>query len=318
MPIGGECQGFACCSWYSGHVMKPEVMHLLLVTLLGQVLFVWSAIAETKTDREREGLIGAVHTVVTEMAQLTQQEGQWTEDPRVRVHTSVYDTKGNLREHTSHHPDGALAMKQVRTYEATSTLTKEVLYNPDDSLWRTAVYDYDADGNLSKVTHYVADGSLLFTDVYSYDAQGNLAEFFSFEANDTPLRKTFYTYGPQGKMTEKRVYDAHDTTPTATNTYTYDAAGNLTELATYGRSGALSSRWVYAYDDKGNQIQWIAYQPDGSISVKQTYTYEFDATGNWIKKTTSELITDGDTSSLEPSEVTHRTITYHTGEGEGR
>ncbi len=294
--------------------MKPEVMRILLVMMFCSALFLCAAIAKTKTDRERDGFIGAVHTVVTEMAQLAQQVGQWTEDPRVRVHTSVYDTKGNLTAHTSHHPDGVLAMKQVRTYDAADTLTKEVFYNPDDSLWRTAVYDYDASGNPSKVTHYVADGSLLFTDVYSYDAQGNLVEFFSVEANDTPLRKTVYTYGPQGKMTEKRVYDAHDTAPTATNTYTYDTAGNLVELATYGRSGALSSRWVYAYDDKGNQIQWVEYQPDGSISIKQTYTYEFDATGNWIKKTMAELLTDGDKSSLEPSEVVYRTITYHADE----
>lgn len=285
-------------------------MRWLLVFLLSG-LFVFRPAFGTETDREREGLVGPVHTVVSEMAQLSRQEDHWVEEARVRLQASAYDAKGNLTEQTLYHPDGVLARKSVRTYGTRGTLTKEILYNPDDSIWRQTVYSHDSEGKISEAAHYAADGALAFKDIYTYDAAGNLTEFLSLDPEGYPLRKNVYSYGPGGHVREQAVYDADDALPTARNAYTYDATGNLTEVITYGRAGTLSSRWVYTYDAKGNQTQWIEYRPDGSVSIKQTYTYEFDATGNWIKKVVSEVTTDGDEASLEPSEVIYRTITYY-------
>lgn len=290
------------------------MIRVCVVVLLAVCVLPRPVVAGGATDRERDGLVGAVHTVVTEAAQLVRHNGQWQEEGQVRVDASVYDANGNVTEKLSYHPDGTLAVRATRVYDAAGKLTKETLSNPDGSLWRTALYSYDAAGHLREVAHYAADGSPLFRDVHAYDAQGNLVEFSSVEPDGTPLRKSVYAYGPQGRVVEKKVYDASDPSPTARNTYTYDAAGRLRELATYGRAGTLSSKWVYAYDARGNQVEWVAYQPDGSVSQKQTYTYEWDAAGNWVKKVVSELMTAGDLTSVEPSEVIYRTITYYANE----
>ncbi|MCS6926127.1 MAG: hypothetical protein NZ578_09540 [Candidatus Binatia bacterium] len=286
-------------------------MWLFVVVFLGTDVLLSPAAAVGTAGREQDGLVGPVHTVITEMAQLTRENGQWKEEGRVRVNVSVYDVKGNLIEKLSYHPDGVPATRTVRVYDSAGKLVQETATTPDGVLWRTARYSYDATGRLRQVAHYAADGSLLFTDAYTHDAQGNLVEFVSLEPNGTPLRKSVYAYGSRGEVSEHRLYDAADSHPTARTTYTYDTVGRLRELATYGRTGALSSTWVYAYDARGNQSEWVVYQPDGTVAQKQTYTYEYDTRGNWVKKVVSELITPSDAASLEPSEVIYRTITYH-------
>ena len=66
---------------------------------------------------------------------------------------------------------------------------------------------------------------------------------------------------------------------------------------------SLRSKFTYKYDLKGNQIEENRYNADGSLSMKFTWKYEFDATGNWIKQTST---TDG-----KPYDLTERVIKYY-------
>ena len=66
--------------------------------------------------------------------------------------------------------------------------------------------------------------------------------------------------------------------------------------------GTLTEKSTYKYDEKGNKIEQNYYYVEGKRS-KFTYKYEFDAVGNWIKKTGSG---DG-----EPIYIRERVIEYY-------
>ena len=79
--------------------------------------------------------------------------------------------------------------------------------------------------------------------------------------------------------------------------------GNMIERNEYNADGSLSSKQTYKYDVKGNKIEGKHYIADGILSDKYTYKCEFDAMGNWIKKT---IINDD-----KPKDLTERVIEYY-------
>ena len=86
-------------------------------------------------------------------------------------------------------------------------------------------------------------------------------------------------------------------------TYKYDEKGNMIEVNYYNADESLGDKYTYKYDEKGNKIESIRYNADGSLRFKHTSNYEFDAMGNWIKKTS---IPDG-----KPNLLTERVIEYY-------
>jgi hypothetical protein len=68
---------------------------------------------------------------------------------------------------------------------------------------------------------------------------------------------------------------------------------------------------VYILDDKGNPVKETIFGGDGSLTGKQAYTYEFDAHGNWTKRTTFEVKNKDGRDQPEPLFVQYRTITYY-------
>jgi protein TonB len=96
-------------------------------------------------------------------------------------------------------------------------------------------------------------------------------------------------------------------------TAAYDLKGGKVENAYFPIAGSatLTGRETYKYDDKGNISEMTLYNADGSLMGKEVYTYEFDFVGNWIKMTTSVVVIEAGKPSLEPTEVTYRTISYY-------
>jgi hypothetical protein len=68
---------------------------------------------------------------------------------------------------------------------------------------------------------------------------------------------------------------------------------------------------VIVSDAKGYVTEVASYRADGSVKKRLLYGYEFDAKGNWIKKTKSEWITKNGKSFFEPRQIISRTITYY-------
>jgi YD repeat-containing protein len=103
-----------------------------------------------------------------------------------------------------------------------------------------------------------------------------------------------------------------------------EGARELCELTTYNRQGkrvdnsyylvasdAQAGREEYAYDEQGNLNEMTVRDQNNNIVSKEVYNYEYDAVGNWTKRVTSTAIYEGGQVKQQPTEVTHRNITYY-------
>jgi len=135
----------------------------------------------SETDRVRDGLVGPVRRVRTEVVKLTNSGGKTVEDTRrVLLETSEYDIKGTKTQN-EYFPIGG------------STLTGR------------EVYKYDEKGNISEMTLMNADGSLVSKESYKYeyDSFGNWIKMTTsvavvgnnkveFEPTEVTYRAIFY------------------------------------------------------------------------------------------------------------------------------
>ncbi len=111
--------------------------------------------------------------------------------------------------------------------------------NPD--VW---TYTYDADGNvLTGTTDYYGDGVVDDVETYTYDADGNVLTRESVSEYGTAT--WVYSWG-DGRMTRFQV--ARDGALAWWQEYSYDAAGDLTEMVEYDAAGTPDYRESYTYD----------------------------------------------------------------------
>ena len=137
--------------------------------------------ADNETDRLRDGLIGPVRRVRTEVVKLSNAGGKTVEDSkRTVLETAEYDLKGSKTQNQYFPVEGA-------------TLTGR------------EVYKYDEKGNISEMTLVNADGSLVSKEVYKYeyDSVGNWVKMttsvavvengkIGFEPSEMTYRTIFY------------------------------------------------------------------------------------------------------------------------------
>jgi TonB family protein len=135
----------------------------------------------SESDRARDGLLGPVRRVRTEVVKLSAAGGKTVEDSKhVLLETAEYDLKGVKTQNQYFPIEGA-------------TLTGR------------EVYKYDDKGNISEMTLVNADGSLVSKEVYKYefDSVGNWVKMttsiavvenakISFEPSEVTYRTIFY------------------------------------------------------------------------------------------------------------------------------
>ena len=134
----------------------------------------------------------------------------------------------------------------------------------------------------------------------------------NFSFAQTKIENDLTKYGLKGKVSfysesvfkfEEKFGELEKGSLREKATSKYDEKGNMIEDNHYNADGSLMYKNTYKYDEKGNMIENNTYNADGSLSSKYTYNYEFDAMGNWIKKTS---ITIG-----KPNQLIERVIEYY-------
>ncbi len=140
-----------------------------------------AAASGNESDRGRDGLLGPVRRIRTEVVKLSTAGGKTVEDDkRVLLETAEYDLKGSKTQNQYFPVAG-------------STLTGR------------EVYKYDDKGNISEMTLVNADGSLVSKEVYKYesDSLGNWVKMttsvavvengrVAFEPTEVTYRTIFY------------------------------------------------------------------------------------------------------------------------------
>lgn len=117
---------------------------------------------------------------------------------------------------------------------------------------------------------------------FKYDDKKRLTESTLFRSNGDPMLRYVYNY--QGKQKEELVYFS---------------------------DGRLSRRNTSTLDDKGNKVEETVFERSGAVRLKQSFVYEFDAKGNWTKRTASKVVTIDGREEVQPQTVYYRTITYY-------
>jgi TonB family protein len=115
--------------------------------------------AAVETDRIRDGLVGPVRRVRTEVVKLSNESGKVAEGKRAVLEVVSYDIKGAKVENQYFPIAGAtLTGKEVYKYDDKGNISEMTLLNADGSLLSKEVYKYEFDfaGNWSKMTTAVA------------------------------------------------------------------------------------------------------------------------------------------------------------------
>jgi TonB family protein len=133
-----------------------------------------------ESDRSRDGLIGPVRRVRTEVAKLSSADGRQAEGKHAVVELAAYDIKGNKIENQYFPIAGAtLTGKEVYKYDEKGNISEMTLLNPDGTLLSKEIYKYEFDfaGNWNKMT----------TSVAVVDARG-----ITFEPTEVTYRSIMY------------------------------------------------------------------------------------------------------------------------------
>jgi protein TonB len=133
-----------------------------------------------ESDRSRDGLIGPVRRVRTEIAKLLSADGRQAEGKHAVVEIVAYDIKGNKIENQYFPIAGAtLTGKEVYKYDEKGNISEMTLLNPDGTLLSKEIYKYEFDfaGNWNKMT----------TSVAMVDARG-----ITFEPTEVTYRSIMY------------------------------------------------------------------------------------------------------------------------------
>lgn len=112
-----------------------------------------------ESDRSRDGLIGPVRRVRTEVAKLLTADGKPAEGKHQVVEMTAYDIKGAKVENQYFPIAGAtLTGKEVYKYDEKGNISEMTLLNPDGTLLSKETYKYEFDfaGNWNKMTTSVA------------------------------------------------------------------------------------------------------------------------------------------------------------------
>lgn len=276
-----------------------------------------SAEAQAKTDRERDGLVGAVRSVSTQVTDYSNRE--LSEEVRTKqLDTVAYGVDGNEVERTIYDDYGYLVGKEVHTYNANHNRIESTLSDPKGLVMEKRRYTYEK-GKLIQVISYDEKGAVGEKQVNSYDANNRL-RVETYYVAENAVGKTIYKYAGAGNVSEVAFFLNTGARAVASIgpclgahrvVYSYDGKGNLIKIVAYEPNGKSKKSWEHVFNPKGELAQDT--QEDVWSHSKFIYTYEYDSQGNWIKKIStmnsrSKLASD---PPYETNRVIRRVITYY-------
>ncbi|HEY5443700.1 MAG TPA: hypothetical protein VIJ87_04365 [Pyrinomonadaceae bacterium] len=181
-----------------------------------------------------------------------------------------------------------------------------VQYNEQGNRVRQESYDYK--GNLDEITVYGYIDRSRVSDFKMIDKEYNpppgviVAPPGAVVKKSDPRYQTKFEfkYDEQKRLIEHRWFHSNGELFLR---YVYKYNGAQLEELVYSKDGSLNQRYVSKLDGKGNEIERISFDTrDNKPGAAYSFVYEFDAHGNWTKRTASK---EG-----RPQYVDFRTITY--------
>lgn len=158
------------------------------------------------------------------------------------------------------------------TYNNQGLISSRTNYNNmDGEFEQGGIYEYfyDDNGNLIKseltmaevlytIVEYTYENNRLATEIWSY------ADFFGQSDEFVQSERLRYTYNAEGKLTlvNYDIYDAGGWDDYATRTYTYNEAGNCTEVHAYDANENETERSIFYYDNRTLSETLMPWNPE--------------------------------------------------------
>ena len=241
-----------------------------------------------KTDRQRDGLVGQVHKIVTETAYWFRQLGKSVEKVRRPSGITVYDRPGRKVE-------------QINTDMALRESEPLLKYLP-----YRETFLHDAEGRQVERRAYYLDEALKERSTITYSPEGDKAEMMTYDANEALQSRTVIAYDKTGNKLEELTYQAADGKLSARGIWVYDGMGRVLEHSSYVILPEFMGGFIKelnSYDEYGRLKKLVM---DNHLlgfderTITEYFYQESDSYGNWTKRIERgrEL-------------VEYRTITYH-------
>ena len=202
----------------------------------------------------------------------------------LEVRRYVYDANGNLSGETirAYDEKGRLVERRFsnnyrETFRYVGNITYSYMYNADGELRWFVSEERDNMGRVILELHYTTDGRIASTRQSEFDDRGNILWSRRWNMAGTLQEYRFFVYNRRGHLIESGFRDSNN----SITTYRRDRRGNLLESFRV-RCDNDTRRDTFTYNRAGLLIEWSFY--DNGVLRRRT-TYEYDAVGNWIKKT---------------------------------
>jgi YD repeat-containing protein len=233
--------------------------------------------AQTISDWQRDHLLGSVRSVHLEFAEANMVGGKLVEITR-RPHQRVsYNERGQEIERVSFKEDGSIGDTSIIRYDSEGRI---IGYGDGKKDRYHSILDYDSKGNRIAARSY--DSDLLQTrETYTYDDKQRKIEQSRFADSGAYHERITYTYNPAGQLTEMAVY--YSQALTQKHLKTYDGGGKLVkEVSISYQSPGQNSTVLYLHDKSGRVIET---RVDTEILWSKTQTI-YDAKGQVAQRET--------------------------------
>jgi hypothetical protein len=194
--------------------------------------------------------------------------------------TTIYDERDRPVEGQVSDANGRLMMRLIRTYDEQGRIQGDKLVPEDmESHVPEELGGQLNDAQRNAVAKFLGNAFATGESAYKYDSQGCMVE----------RHRTGGVYGDE------------------LTTTAYNGHGDVSDEVTIGMP---MQDWgtEFGIDEDGNMIPVSQSKAPGPSRAETRYAYEYDAQGNWTKKTTSVRQEQGE---FKISTVINRTLSYY-------
>ncbi len=286
--------------------------HVILIAFLLCAVPDPSGFSAELSDREEEGLTGAVRSVETRDTLLLQ--------------TDRFDAHGRLAERFQDGLESAQELWPLRflyVYDHAGRRTAEAVRDGRGELVKETRFAYDDHGNRSAEVATWGDGRFENASLYDYDHVHRRIRALHYNAVQV-INRNLFTYDGRGRLVRER-FERNYRSKAGGNqvmrstrfdvgyevTMRYDDLDHIREKVVVDLTGRPQGRSEFRYDEHGNQIEERISNADGRMTDRKAYRYRYDAAGNWIEETLDWWEISGGREALKQSHVKSRMITYY-------
>jgi antitoxin component YwqK of YwqJK toxin-antitoxin module len=233
--------------------------------------------AQSKSDWQRDNLVGSVRSMQVEFAEANAVDGKLVEIKRWPHQRVTYNERGHEVERVNFNQDGTEQDRSVIRYDSEGRI---IGYGDAKKDRYHSTIEYDSKGNRIEARMY--EGDVIQTrEVYTYDDKGRKIEQSRFADGGAYHERLTYAYNAAGQLTEMAAY--YSGTLKEKHLKTYNGAGDLVREASVNYE-LPGQDWTveYSYDKLGREIERYV---DTAILWSKVQTL-YDAKGRVAQRTT--------------------------------